>query len=61
MATVSMYGHMVDLEKYSTTLGERNFIEQIKMQLFEGNFSNRDNVRSPIQSGRESKLQHLER
>ena len=42
---------MVDLQRYRATSGERNF--------FGGSFSNRNNVRAPIQFGRESQPQYL--
>ena len=50
---------MIDLWRYRATSGERNFIELIKAPNFlGGSFSNRDNVRPPIQFRRESQRKH---
>ena len=50
---------MVDLWGYRATSQERNFIEGIIAPIFGGSFSNRDNVRTPIQFRRESQPHHL--
>ena len=53
---------MVNLYRYRTTSGERNFIEWIKASIFQGSsFSNRDNITAPIQFRGESQHQHLQR
>ena len=45
---------MVDLQRYTGTSGERNFIEKIKAPIFlEAVLANRDNVIIPIQFRRE--------
>ena len=54
----SMHGHMIDLQRYRATSGERNFIEQTNPPIF---LENRDNVRALIQFRKESQLQHLKR
>ena len=53
---------MVDLQRYRATSGERNFTEPIKATNFRGgSFSNRDNVKAPIQFRRKRQSQHLKR
>ena len=49
---------MVDLLRYRVTSRERNFIELIKTTIFLEALI-RDNVRVPLQNGRESQSQHL--
>ena len=56
-----MQDSMADLYRYRPTSGKRNFIEQIKAEFLGYRFSNRDNVRAPIQFRRESQPQHLKR
>ena len=52
-----MHGHMVDLQWYKAASGERNFHRANQgSNLFGASFSNRDNVRTPIEL--EDKVSH---